>query len=117
MAAMLRIMIFVKRFLILSLCVGWVTSCSSGNARKTAAPFEPVLPFKPVKTAENKSHPGYALYVKHCYECHQQADPASLSVDKWTNTVPRMAKHAGVSQADGKQILDYILQLKSQRES
>lgn len=114
MAAMPKIKTVAKRSLVLSLFVCWVTSCGSQNFQKTAAPFEPELPFKPVKTADNKSHPGYGLYVKHCYQCHQQAHPASLSIEKWGNTVPRMTKHAGISQADGKQILDYILQLKAQ---
>lgn len=116
MASMLKIKTSAKCSLILSLFVCWLTSCSNQNTQKAAAPFEPTLPFKPVKMADNKSHPGYALYVKHCYQCHQQAHPASLSIEKWSNTVPRMAQHAGISQADGKEILDYILHMKSQAE-
>jgi cytochrome c5 len=114
MSSMSRISTFAKHSLVLSLFAGWLVSCGNQKARNTSAPFDPVLPFKPVKTADNKLHSGYALYVKHCYQCHQQAHPATLSFEKWENTVPRMAKHAGISEADGKDILDYILQMKSQ---
>lgn len=113
MLPMPQIRTFLKRSLILSLSVVWLASCGNQDGRKTTAPFEPILPFEPVKTAGNTSHPGYELYVKNCYECHQQAHPATLSVEKWKNTVPFMAKHAGVSEADGKKILDYILHMKS----
>lgn len=103
-----------KRSLILSLSVGWLASCGNQEAPKAEPPFKPVLPFKPVKTADNAKYPGFGLYVRHCYQCHQQAHPSALSVEKWKDTVPVMAKHAGISQADGKMILEYILHTKSQ---
>lgn len=114
MAMMSKITSFTQRFLMLSGFVVWLGSCSNKNTQRPVAPFEPTLPFKPVKTADNTSHPGYALYVSKCYQCHQQAHPATLSVEKWRNTVPTMANHAGISQADGKKVLDYILHMKSQ---
>jgi cytochrome c5 len=110
----LMIRIFTKLSLVIIVSVGWLASCSDQHAKKAQAPFDPILPFKPVKMADNSNHPGYALYVRHCYECHQQAHPATLSVEKWKNKVPTMAKHAGISQEDGSKILDYILHMKSQ---
>lgn len=98
----------------LSFFAVWLSSCGNRDTQKPGVPFDPILPFEPVKTADNTSHPGYALYASKCFRCHQQAHPATLSVGKWKNTVPAMAKHAGISQADGKKILDYILQMKSQ---
>jgi hypothetical protein len=114
MGLMSKIMLLTKRFLVLSAFVGWLGSCSNQHTQKPAPPFDPILPFMPVKTADSTSHPGYALYVSKCYQCHQQAHPATLSVEKWKNTVPTMAKHAGISQADGKRVLDYILHMKVQ---
>lgn len=77
--------------------------------------FKPDLPFEPVQLADSAKHPGYAIYMKSCYNCHQQTHPATLSTEKWTRTVPEMAKHAGITEKEGKQVLDYILYLKSEK--
>ncbi len=89
---------------------GLLVSC----VKDRSDPYEPDLPFKPAKTGENTQHPGYGPYMKACHQCHQQADPLTLSEDKWTMTVPAMAKHAGVTEKEGEQILDFILSLKSE---
>ncbi|MFT5904436.1 MAG: hypothetical protein ACI9E1_000010 [Cryomorphaceae bacterium] len=52
--------------------------------------------------------------MKTCYQCHDQTDPSTLSTKKWTMTVPAMAEHAGITEEEGKQVLEYILYVKSQ---
>lgn len=97
---------------ILLLCVALVMASCVGD-KATNAP-NPDLPFKPVNIPEHNEKPGYGVYLKSCYQCHQQADPSTLSVDKWKNTVPAMAEHAGITKEEGEQVLDYILYVKSQ---
>lgn len=89
------------------------SACTGIQKKKPNAP-EPDLPFKPVKIAEHSKHPGFSIYMKTCHQCHQQADPTTLSVEKWQNKVPTMAKHAGISKEDGEKVLNYILHVKSE---
>ncbi|MBK1830100.1 hypothetical protein JIN77_05165 [Verrucomicrobiaceae bacterium R5-34] len=88
-------------------------SCSTQDEPKEA-PFKPVMPYEPVKNTDLTKHEGHSLYMKTCYQCHQQADPTSLSEKKWSMTVPAMATHAGITQSEGQQVLEYILNVKSE---
>jgi hypothetical protein len=86
-----------------------------GCSKPQHSDFKPEMPFEPVHLAEYTKHPGYAVYMKSCYQCHQQAHPASLTFEAWEQTVPEMAKHASISETEGTQVLNFILFLKSQQ--
>ncbi|MGE9266830.1 MAG: hypothetical protein ACQKBY_01940 [Verrucomicrobiales bacterium] len=95
-----------------ALLLGSLASCSSHKTENP--PYEPDLPFRPAKISDHTQAPGYGLYMKSCYQCHQQADPASLTNEKWEMTVPVMAKHAGITEKEGQLVLNYILHVRSE---
>jgi mono/diheme cytochrome c family protein len=55
---------------------------------------------------------GHAVYMLHCAECHTYPLPADLQAAEFVDTVPKMVKHSGLSQAEGSAVLAYILAVK-----
>lgn len=104
----------MKYLSLLAVCVICIfTSCTLTNNKKKST-YNPSLPYRPVNISDNTERRGYGVYMKTCYQCHDQTDPSTLSTKKWTMTVPAMAEHAGITEEEGKQVLEYILYVKSQ---
>ncbi len=52
---------------------------------------------------------GAALFEKKCSECHKLPDPKSRDAAGWEKVVPKMAKLAGLADADRDRVLRYLI--------
>ncbi len=52
---------------------------------------------------------GYAVYMLKCGECHERKLPSQVSDMRWHKVVPGMAWNAGLSAADEKALLSYLV--------
>lgn len=55
---------------------------------------------------------GHVIYMLHCAECHAYPLPADLDEADFIDTVPKMVKHSGLSESEGRAALAYILAVK-----
>lgn len=63
-------------------------------------------------TPLEKLQRGHVVYMLHCAECHDYPLPAALDAAEFTDTVPKMVKHSGLSDEEGRAALAYILAVK-----
>ncbi len=81
-----------------------------------AGPKQPLLPSvemasrsgKPLTTLQR----GHSVYLAQCTRCHEAKLPESISHEDWHVVVPGMAWNAGISKADEKAVLAYLLAAK-----
>lgn len=81
-----------------------------------AGPMQPPLPSpemagrsgKPLSTLQR----GHAVYLAQCTRCHEAKLPETISHEDWHVVVPGMAWNAGISKADEKAVLSYLLAAK-----
>ena len=52
---------------------------------------------------------GHAVYMSQCTRCHEPMMPSQVSKADWHIVTPGMAWNAGISEADEKALLKYIL--------
>lgn len=74
-----------------------------GAARPTAALAR--QSGKPIAELEQ----GYSVYMLKCGECHERKLPSQISDMSWHRVVPGMAWNAGLSDADEKALLSYLV--------
>ncbi|MFM2221491.1 MAG: hypothetical protein RLZZ553_1239 [Verrucomicrobiota bacterium] len=55
---------------------------------------------------------GHAVYMLNCAQCHAYPLPEDLDEAEFTETVPKMVKHAGLGLEEGTAVLAYILAVK-----
>jgi hypothetical protein len=55
---------------------------------------------------------GRSVYLAQCGRCHELIAPASLKTSDWKLVVPGMCWNAGLSAADEKAVLNYVLAAK-----
>lgn len=55
---------------------------------------------------------GHAVYLAQCTRCHEAKLPETISREDWHIVVPGMAWNAGISKADEKAVLAYLLAAK-----
>jgi len=63
-------------------------------------------------TSLEKLERGHAVYMLNCAQCHSYPLPEDLDAAEFTDTVPKMVKHAGLGQEEGSAVLAYILAVK-----
>jgi hypothetical protein len=63
-------------------------------------------------TSMEKLERGHAVYMLNCAQCHAYPLPEDLDAAEFTDTVPKMVKHAGLGQEEGSAVLAYILAVK-----
>ena len=56
---------------------------------------------------------GHAIYMLNCAQCHAYPLPEDLDEAEFTETVPKMVKHAGLGNTEGPDVLAYILAVKT----
>ncbi|MFM2171454.1 MAG: hypothetical protein RI957_1683 [Verrucomicrobiota bacterium] len=55
---------------------------------------------------------GHAVYMLNCAQCHAYPLPEDLDEAEFTETVPKMVRHAGLALEEGTAVLAYILAVK-----
>lgn len=92
---------------------GLLTLLATGCYPKTAAIPGPVTE---AALAAAGGHPsakavahGRELFAAQCGECHGHPDVTALTEAEWRRVVPRMAGKADLSEADGQDVLDFVL--------
>jgi mono/diheme cytochrome c family protein len=55
---------------------------------------------------------GHAIYMLNCAQCHAYPLPEDLDDAEFTETVPKVVKHAGLGTTEGSDVLSYILAVK-----
>lgn len=55
---------------------------------------------------------GHEVYMLNCAQCHAYPLPEDLDEAEFTETVPKMVKHAGLGLEEGTAVLAYILAVK-----
>lgn len=60
----------------------------------------------------DKLQRGHVVYMLYCAQCHTYPLPEDLDAAEFTDTVPKMINHAGLSSSDGSDVLAYILAVK-----
>jgi hypothetical protein len=63
-------------------------------------------------TSLDKLQRGHAVYMLTCAQCHAYPLPEDLDDAEFTETVPKMVKHAGLETSQGSDVLAYILAVK-----
>jgi len=63
-------------------------------------------------TSMDKLQRGHAVYMLNCAQCHAYPLPEDLDDAEFTETVPKMVKHAGLESEEGSAVLSYILAVK-----
>jgi cytochrome c5 len=63
---------------------------------------------KPLTTLQR----GHAVYLAQCTRCHEAKLPETITHEDWHIVVPGMAWNAGISKADEKAVLAYLLAAK-----
>jgi cytochrome c5 len=56
---------------------------------------------------------GHGVYMRKCGECHTHLLPNEVSTADWHIVVPGMAWNAGITPADEKALLKYLIAAKS----
>ncbi len=67
---------------------------------------------KKSSTSLDKLQRGHAVYMLNCAQCHAYPLPEDLDDAEFTETVPKMVKHAGLETEEGSAVLAYILAVK-----
>lgn len=60
-------------------------------------------------TSLEKLQRGHVVYMLYCAQCHAYPLPDDLDAAEFTDTVPKMVKHAGLGTDEGSDVLAYIL--------
>jgi hypothetical protein len=60
----------------------------------------------------DKLQQGHSIYMLRCAECHKYPLPDQLDEAGFTDTIPDMVRHSGISKAEGDAVLAYILAVK-----
>ena len=93
--------------MIVGLC-GMVVSC--------AGPKQAPLPSADMAARSGKRletlQRGHAVFLAQCTRCHEAKLPETISHEDWHLVVPGMAWNAGISKADEKAVLAYLLAAK-----
>jgi hypothetical protein len=63
----------------------------------------------PLKTLQR----GNAIYLSKCGRCHELIPPDQVKTSDWRLVVPGMCWNAGLTQADEKLVLKYVLAAKT----
>lgn len=63
-------------------------------------------------TSLEKLERGHSVYMLTCAQCHAYPLPEDLDDTEFTETVPKMVKHAGLENEEGSAVLAYILAVK-----
>jgi mono/diheme cytochrome c family protein len=63
-------------------------------------------------TSLEKLQRGHSVYMLTCAQCHAYPLPEDLDDAEFTETVPKMVKHAGLDNEEGSAVLAYILAVK-----
>jgi hypothetical protein len=63
-------------------------------------------------TSLEKLQRGHVVYMLNCAQCHAYPLPEDLDAAEFTETVPKMVKHAGLGTDEGTAVLSYILAVK-----
>lgn len=63
-------------------------------------------------TSLEKLQRGHSVYMLTCAQCHAYPLPEDLDDTEFTETVPKMVKHAGLEHEEGSAVLAYILAVK-----
>jgi hypothetical protein len=113
------------KLLVSSACIAlFLTSCASsptgdlppGTEHETGGISEVPNPSpamaKRSGTSMEKLERGHAVYMLNCAQCHSYPLPEDLDEAEFTDTVPKMVKHAGLGQDEGSAVLAYILAVK-----
>jgi hypothetical protein len=58
---------------------------------------------------------GHVRYMLNCGECHAYQLPERVDIMDWEDAMPKMIRHAGLSSADEKAVLDYVIAVKKQK--
>ena len=58
---------------------------------------------------------GHVRYMLKCGECHAYQLPERVDIMDWEDAMPKMIRHAGLSSADEKAVLDYVIAVKKQK--
>lgn len=81
-----------------------------------AGPKQPPLPSPEMASRSGKAlttlQRGHSVYLAQCTRCHEAKLPESISHEDWHVVVPGMAWNAGISKADEKAVLAYLLAAK-----
>ena len=85
-----------------------VVGCGSASANVTPAMVTAAQKRSPDATADSLEH-GRSVFGKRCHACHALPKPKAKSSEEWPKVLDRMAKLAKLSDAEKKDVLDYVL--------
>jgi len=88
--------------------VALVSSCAGPKQAPLPSPEMATRSGKPLTTLQR----GHAVYLAQCTRCHEAKLPETISHEDWHIVVPGMAWNAGISKADEKAVLAYLLAAK-----
>lgn len=83
-------------------------SCAGPKQAPLPSPEMAARSGKPLGTLQR----GHAVYLSQCTRCHEAKLPETISHEDWHVVVPGMAWNAGISKADEKAVLAYLLAAK-----
>jgi cytochrome c5 len=96
-----------------------LTACSmfQPSQRKVSkdAPIPNEAMAKSSKVSLETLQTGHGVYMRKCGECHTHLLPNEVSNADWHIVVPGMAWNAGITPADEKALLKYLIAAKSQK--
>jgi hypothetical protein len=100
----------MKRWNCVWVLVALVLTDCAGN-RKTAP-----VPYPAMAASANcsleKLQQGRGIFVTQCAQCHELVAPADVKTSDWKLVVPGMCWNAGLTRADERLILNYVLAVK-----
>lgn len=96
--------------------IPWMLVVGISLLASCAGPKQPPIPSAEMSTRSGKSlatlQRGHAVYLAQCTRCHEAKQPQNISREDWHVVVPGMAWNAGISKADEKAVLAYLLAAK-----
>jgi cytochrome c5 len=88
----------------------WLSACAPApKVIPVATPEMAAASGVPLKTLQR----GNAIYLSKCGRCHELIAPDQVKTSDWRLLVPGMCWNAGLTQADEKEILKYVLAAKT----
>lgn len=101
---------------LISCATGPTGDIEAGGEQETGGISEvpnptPAMAKKSGKSLEQLQR-GHAVYMLNCAQCHAYPLPEDLDEAEFTETVPKMVKHAGLGLDEGTAVLAYILAVK-----
>lgn len=96
----------------------WLAACFLGLI-VSCVPSAPGIPEPDAAMAEKSGISietlagGRRVYVSQCGRCHELVAPDAVKTSDWKLVVPGMCWNAGLSAADEKAVLNYVLAAKN----